>query len=1184
MSDKKIKFISKKENNVGLDENIYKDQDYDFSVYYDNNGNPAFAIERTLDDIAPNHKIIVDAEKGEQNLQNPEVKWEEILEKRYSIDINEIWPKIENKFQKIDPEYEGLNLYAELIRNPDSNEIKEAFEINREKQSLDNALEREQEELLELNRASNTIETSNKTLKRTQKSFSNLKARLKGYKEDEKNDPESVDQEKKQRTIDSFNKYKEKLKRTKRRIRRAERREVKAREELALTRAIIEIIKKGRSQKYKDNPNIQTKDNADSNNITQKTSNNVIHEKELSNQSPALSTNNDISKDKKQKEEDMPFVNKTDNNISKTKNTNAKNVNKEQQKPKKKSPIHEKRNLIILAIIALLILIIAITGYVLTKENKPQQQPVEKEVETNNEASLPDEENVDIQDIEENEELLNQEEEVEEGEGEIIPENEIIENDTNLYEEETLTGVEQIEEEPELELTFEEILIYDSQSGEAYNAIIYSDNAVYDETGEIYVGDLIEETGFIVRNGVNIASIYPIEKEIEEIPVLEENIKEETKDVPVVDNEYTETIEEQPAPAETYDLTIEEEIVEDNYDMDIEEDTELGINEEDEKAIENQQDVTELSTKEQGQEEEALLEEELTDSQNTDSQENDYDLSLETEEKQDVVEEIEESEELRKSEESEEMDNKADSVKETTEKVNLEEKYNTIPISETEILPSDDALTQARKNYLKYVIGSMKDPFYDDVLAEFAIMFEASNTQERKDTWTIIKNMNQKWNRFRIESYIYYYKRDGVIKNAIKRNKEKLNTFYEDEEFMKHYIKEYNKMYNNITKNFCLKNAQEAADLCNNMKKYTHKKGYPDKKAELLDKAYMFIQNNKLSKTYNLENERFSGILTYFDNIVSNIGTEENIYTAKNEEEFIAETNNANESFEADTENEDIPEIAEKSNTEEIIISEDDTYIGENVYIEEPASDLSQEENDVSQEEIVSPQQAPQEQSYVYEENDPANEANDITSEINTYNEDIAPTETEDVTTAANEEREDNNYYLSDKNYEKQEVEEDYETEITIEEQEEILPKTLASETENYNNNYEDIEEINEIEKGYVSVEPISDENINNTPDYNNIPNEPMIVTENNSNPNNYYEAPENLDANYQAKDNNDAEYANTDFDLDLSMEELESENEENYNEIEEETEETASINNPPKAKIDHFEAMIDNLGEQTIK
>ena len=66
-----------------------------------------FVLDETIDEFKPNVLLVLNA--------HDDRKWDDILVNDYGIDLENVRPKIDNKYQKLDIEYTGLDVYAQLI-------------------------------------------------------------------------------------------------------------------------------------------------------------------------------------------------------------------------------------------------------------------------------------------------------------------------------------------------------------------------------------------------------------------------------------------------------------------------------------------------------------------------------------------------------------------------------------------------------------------------------------------------------------------------------------------------------------------------------------------------------------------------------------------------------------------------------------------------------------------------------------------------------------------------------------------------------------------------------------------------------------------------------------------------------------------------------------------------------------
>ena len=70
-------------------------------------GKLVFVVDGTIDEFKPNVLLIID-EYGDR-------KWDDVLENDFGISPDSVRPRVDNKYQKLDIEYGGLDVYAKLI-------------------------------------------------------------------------------------------------------------------------------------------------------------------------------------------------------------------------------------------------------------------------------------------------------------------------------------------------------------------------------------------------------------------------------------------------------------------------------------------------------------------------------------------------------------------------------------------------------------------------------------------------------------------------------------------------------------------------------------------------------------------------------------------------------------------------------------------------------------------------------------------------------------------------------------------------------------------------------------------------------------------------------------------------------------------------------------------------------------
>lgn len=78
-----------------------------FRAWTDNSGRLVFVVDETIDEYKP-YVLLVMGSYGER-------KWDDVLSNDFHVNLENIRPKKENKYQKLDIEYDGLGYYSDLI-------------------------------------------------------------------------------------------------------------------------------------------------------------------------------------------------------------------------------------------------------------------------------------------------------------------------------------------------------------------------------------------------------------------------------------------------------------------------------------------------------------------------------------------------------------------------------------------------------------------------------------------------------------------------------------------------------------------------------------------------------------------------------------------------------------------------------------------------------------------------------------------------------------------------------------------------------------------------------------------------------------------------------------------------------------------------------------------------------------
>lgn len=214
--------------------------DYDIAdnsirAWYNGAGELIFVLDETINVDKPNALLVIDS--------FDERKWDDVLSNDYGIDLETVRPKKDNKYQKLDIEYGGLDVYSELIEAYESDDdLDDALEnLNRFRAM---AVRRSAKE--RLSAAEETISKSHDTIERTNDVLSELRARIRELRaklaEQKRNvgrEPTKVSAAKILKTESQIDAINEKLTRAKKRLENAKRRLAAAEDDAEIARAIL---------------------------------------------------------------------------------------------------------------------------------------------------------------------------------------------------------------------------------------------------------------------------------------------------------------------------------------------------------------------------------------------------------------------------------------------------------------------------------------------------------------------------------------------------------------------------------------------------------------------------------------------------------------------------------------------------------------------------------------------------------------------------------------------------------------------------------------------------------------------------------------------------------------------------------------------------------------------------------
>ena len=204
-------------------------------AYYDESHNLVFVLDETINADKPNVLLVIDSFDGR--------KWDDVLANDYNVDLETVRPKRDNKYQKLDIEYGGLDVYSELISAYESGEDLSGM-LNNLVRFRAMSVRRAARE--RLNAAEETINKSHETIERTSGAISELRTKIKELRARVAEQRRGIGREptkasaakilKTEAQIETTN---DKLARAKKRLTSAQRRLTAAEEDAEIARAIL---------------------------------------------------------------------------------------------------------------------------------------------------------------------------------------------------------------------------------------------------------------------------------------------------------------------------------------------------------------------------------------------------------------------------------------------------------------------------------------------------------------------------------------------------------------------------------------------------------------------------------------------------------------------------------------------------------------------------------------------------------------------------------------------------------------------------------------------------------------------------------------------------------------------------------------------------------------------------------
>lgn len=207
-------------------------------AFYDVQHKLVFVLDSSISEIKPN-VLLVMASRGDR-------KWDDVLANDYNMDLELVRPKKNNKYQKLDIEYDGLVVYDNLIRAYDNNgDVKSALrELQdfREMSARRSASERLAAASAVAENARETIERTGDTIIELQAKIKAVRAKITGLRRNVGREPTKQSAAKILRAEAQLDALNDKLERAKKRMENANKRLLNAEDDIAAARAVLDLV------------------------------------------------------------------------------------------------------------------------------------------------------------------------------------------------------------------------------------------------------------------------------------------------------------------------------------------------------------------------------------------------------------------------------------------------------------------------------------------------------------------------------------------------------------------------------------------------------------------------------------------------------------------------------------------------------------------------------------------------------------------------------------------------------------------------------------------------------------------------------------------------------------------------------------------------------------------------------
>ncbi|MFQ6777803.1 MAG: hypothetical protein ACLRFI_00700 [Alphaproteobacteria bacterium] len=236
------------------DNSILTQRDYNIAgnflrAYYDDKNKLVFVIDTTITETKPNTLLVINTVGNR--------KWDDVLANDYGVNLEFVRPKEDNKYQKLDIEYSGLNVYDNLINaylmNKDVDNALSRLNEFRVFASRKNAQDRLEQNQKLVDNAHQTIDNTMQTIDDLNKKIKLLRSKLSEQKKNVGHEPTKQSAAKILKTEAQIEDSTEKLNRAKKRLENARHRLANAQDDISQAEIVLQKLGNNNTFSQADN-------------------------------------------------------------------------------------------------------------------------------------------------------------------------------------------------------------------------------------------------------------------------------------------------------------------------------------------------------------------------------------------------------------------------------------------------------------------------------------------------------------------------------------------------------------------------------------------------------------------------------------------------------------------------------------------------------------------------------------------------------------------------------------------------------------------------------------------------------------------------------------------------------------------------------------------------------------------